>query len=105
VRAVAKSGDYDARLGQQALHARVVEVVVVVVRNQHGVNLGHFLYAVDAGAVESLRHPGKRGGVAAEHRIYEEALTAQLDEVRGVAQPDHDVFVARQPGQLGSNRW
>ena len=87
VRSHAQRGDEGHALARQLADGRVVEVVVVVVRDQHQID-GRQRAQRHRHRLEALRPGQARGrGARAPHRIGEHAQAVDLDQHRRVPEP------------------
>ena len=97
MRAGAEGNDEDgAPSGREPPDRRHVEMVVVIVRDEHGVELGKILESDRRREKPPGPDPGRRRDPIAPDRVGEEAAAVDLDERGGVSEP-------RQP-QAGLGR-
>lgn len=94
MRADTKSGNYFADLRDECFHRLVVEVVVVIVRDDKHINVRNIARAVLIRSCKILYRKGEGRCIPREHGVDEKALPVLLDEVRGMPEPDEYVFLA-----------
>ena len=84
--------DHEARIVglREATHRRLVEMVVVVVGDEHEVDAGELLEAESGRSVATdAQQTPERAGALSPCRVSEEANPVELDEYRRVADPSH----------------
>jgi len=90
--------------GRQTLDRRFVQMVVVVVRNQHEINARQVFNSQGRRHDTARRQPRDGAGVVAQVRVEQNVLAADLQEHAGMSEPGDDRAFMRL-GDAGTVHW